>query len=258
MNCRDAQLFIHGYLDGELDLVKGLEVEGHLQDCPACSQAYRKHQALRAAFGASSLYFTSSVALRKRIQSSVRRASQATSAPLVMRWRWLGVIASLAVVVVIVWGLARNLSTPTADDLLTQEVISSHIRSLMPNHLADVASSDQHTVKPWFNGKLDFSPWVQDLADQGFPLVGGRLDYLDNRPAAALIYRRQQHLINLFIWPSPQASDTSAKTEIRRGYFVAHWIKSGMTYWAVSDLNGTEFQEFVRLVQNQISPTPSP
>jgi anti-sigma factor RsiW len=258
VNCRDTQLFIHGYLDGELDLVKSLEVEQHLQDCPACSQAYKNHQALRAAFSASSLYVTSPVALRKRIHSSVRRASQAAPAPLVMRWRWLGVVASLAAVVVMVWGLARSLSAPSVDDLLTQQVIASHVRSLMPNHLADVASSDQHTVKPWFNGKLDFSPWVEDLTDRGFPLVGGRLDYLDNRPVAALVYRRQQHLINLFIWPSPQASDVNAKTEMRLGYYVAHWIKSGMTYWAVSDLNESEFQEFVRLVQNQISPTPSP
>jgi len=258
LNCQDARYLIHGYMDGELDLVKSLEVEQHLQDCPACTQVYKNHQALRSAMSASSLYFTAPAPLRKRIQSSVRQTSQAARAPWVMPWRWIGAAASLAVVLTVIWGVTRSLLAPSAGDVLAQQVVASHVRSLMADHLTDVASSDQHTVKPWFDGKLDFSPAVPDPTNQGFPLIGGRLDYLDNRPVAALVYRRQQHIINLFIWPSPGAPDVNTKTDMRQGYYVVHWTKSGMTYWAISDLNDVEFRDFVQLVQTLAAQATSP
>ena len=255
MNCLETQNLIHAYLDGELDLVKSLEIEEHLQGCGACSQAYKNHQALRTALNAGSLYFRSPAPLRKRIQVALRQADRSgTHAPRVLPWRWLGVVVSLAAVMFVTWSVTRSLSAPSANDLLAQEVVASHVRSLMPDHLADVASSDQHTVKPWFSGKLDFSPVVEDLANQGFPLVGGRLDYLDNRPVAALVYRYQQHVINLFSWPAVGASDTTMTMDTRQGYHVAHWIKSNMAYWVISDLNETELQQFVQLVQNLTSP----
>lgn len=255
MNCQETQNLIHAYLDGELDLVKSLEIEEHLQGCRACSQAYKNHQALRTALNAGSLYFRSPAPLRKHIQVALRQADQSSArAPRVLPWRWLGAAAALVVVVFVTWSVTRSLSAPSANDLLAQEVVASHVRSLMPDHLADVASSDQHTVKPWFSGKLDFSPVVEDLASQGFPLIGGRLDYLDNRPVAALVYRYQQHVINLFSWPTAGASDTTVTRDTRQGYHVAHWIKSNMAYWVISDLNETELQQFVQLVQNVTSP----
>ena len=254
MNCQETQALIQAYLDGELDLVKSLAIEEHLQGCLACSRDSQNHQAVRTALNVGSLSFRSPAPLKKRIQSAVRQANR-SAAPTVRgwSWRWLGVAASLVLLVFMTWSLARGSVTSSASDLLAQEVVASHVRSLMPNHLADVASSDQHTVKPWFDGKLDFAPTVTDFAGQGFPLIGGRLDYLDNRPVAALIYKRQQHVINVFIWPSPAAA-TSTTTEVRQGYQVFHWTQSDMAYWAVSDLNENELQEFVQLLQNQPSP----
>jgi anti-sigma factor RsiW len=121
---------------------------------------------------------------------------------------------------------------------------------MMANHLTDVPSSDQHTVKPWFDGKLDFSPPVIDTTEQGFPLMGGRLDYAGNRPVAALIYQRRKHFINLFVFPASDSSEGGSKITVRQGYNVIHWNRSGMTFWAVSDINLSELQEFTQAVQN--------
>jgi anti-sigma factor RsiW len=255
VNCQETQNLIHAFLDGELDLVKSLEIEEHLQGCPACSQTYQNHQALRTAMNAGSLYFRSPAPLRKHIQVALRQADRASArAPRALAWRWLGVAVSLLIVAVVTWSVTRSLFAPYAHDLIAQEVVASHVRSLMPDHLVDVTSSDQHTVKPWFSGKLDFSPVVEDLTNQGFPLIGGRLDYVDNRPVAALVYRYQQHLINLFSWPATGASDTPVTRDTRQGYHVANWIKSNMAYWVISDLNETELQQFVQLVQDLTSP----
>jgi anti-sigma factor RsiW len=267
VSCHETQDLIHGYLDGELDLVRNLEIERRLQDCQTCSRVLRNQQALRSAIMSGYFYHHAPASLQTRVRSAARKANkpevfhQIMSWIMlrIMSWRRLSVGASLAAVAILALMLAPILTRPSANDLMAREIISAHVRSLMAIHLTDVSSSDQHTVKPWFNGKLDFSPPVKDLTDQGFPLVGGRLDYINDRPVAALVYRRQQRLINLFIWPSEQGSE-KAKIEPapRQGYHLFRWTTSGMTYWAVSDLNERELKEFVQLARNQTSPAATP
>ncbi len=250
MNCQDTQNLMNGYTDGELDLMRNLEIEQHLQECQACTRDYRSHQSLRSVINDDSLYFKAPANLRKRVRLAVREANKDEPRSSIFSWRWLSVAASAALVAIIIWSFVSMESNPTTENLLAQEVVSSHVRSLMANHLTDVPSSDQHTVKPWFDGKLDFAPPVADLTAQGFPLVGGRLDYIGNRPVAALVYQRRQHFINLFIWLSTKDAESGNKIMTRQGYNLSRWNKSGMTYWAVSDLNLSELQEFARALQN--------
>jgi anti-sigma factor RsiW len=160
--------------------------------------------------------------------------------------RPLALAASLAIVAVGSWRLAR---AGAAGDEVANDVLTSHVRSLMPGHLTDVLSSDQHTVKPWFNGRLDYSPPVYDFAGRGYPLLGGRLDYVDGRPVAALVYGRRQHLINVFLWPTGRSPDGGPSIGTRQGYHLLHWTSAGYSYWAVSDLGPTELQEFEGLLR---------
>lgn len=251
MNCNDVQSLLDAYMDGELDVVRSVEIERHLQTCEVCAPIYEQHKVLQGAMRSGSLYFKAPPHLQKHIQSSLQQVQHSKPLPRVVPWRPLGIVAALAALIIISLSLVRVFVIPSQNDLLAQEVVSSHIRSLMANHLVDVVSSDQHTVKPWFDGKLDFSPPVVDLASQGYPLVGGRLDYLDNRAVAALVYRRNKHIINLFIWPSTGGSSGAMHSMTLQGYYVFSWTQSGMTYWAVSDLNLSEFQNFVHLIQHQ-------
>ncbi len=249
MSCQQTHELIHGYLDGELDLVKSLEIEKHLAQCHTCTQNYEALRSLQSRVSDSSLRFEPPASLEKRLRSSLRREEKPQ--PLIFRWRWAIAAAALLAAVVIIWSVATISSRQSPDDVLAQEVVASHVRSLMANHLTDVPSSDRHTVKPWFDGKLDFSPTVKDLTPQGFSLNGGRLDYIGNRPVAALVYQRRQHSINLFVWPATHAPAANGKASERQGYNVIRWSNAGMTYWAVSDLNLAELQQFVQLLQEQ-------
>src|SRR5207253_10074031 len=159
-------------------------------------------------------------------------------------WNWLGLAAAIVFAAILVFNVVPRLQRPGADQFLARQLIASHVRSLIANHLTDVASSDQHTVKPWLDAKLDFAPAVVDLSEKGFPLVGGRLDYLDNRPVAALIYQRRKHFINLFVWPAEAGAAGTIKAMSRQGYQLLHWADSGFNYWAVSDVNAIDLQTF--------------
>jgi anti-sigma factor RsiW len=254
LNCQDTQILLHAYVDGELDLVKNLEVEKHLQECSACAQAHAEIQALRAAVKSGAPYYDAPRELVGSIRESLRPAGRPRSTSFPFRsWRWLPVAASLAFAALVGYGLGI-LVAPRSDLVLTQELVASHVRSQMSGHKAvDVDSSDLHTVKPWFDGRVDFSPTVPDLVDKGFALVGGRLDYLDNKAVAVLVYQRRKHLIDLFIWRSDAAEDALGPTKLsRQGFTLLSWNHGGMTYWAVSNLNENELGEFADLVRGRI------
>jgi anti-sigma factor RsiW len=255
VDCINAQKLLDSYADRELDPVHSMEIENHLRECAGCSERYESHQLLRSRLSNTALYFEAPADLEGKIQSSLRRSAGAKAAPRARVWRWLNAAVPVAVAAIVILIVVPFLRGPSTDELLGREIVSSHVRSLMADHLADVASSDEHTVKPWFTGKLNFSPAVVDLKNQGFPLVGGRLDYIDNKPVAALVYQRQKHFINLFVWPAGSDADADTKKISRQGYNLFHWNKAGMTYWAVSDLNIAELQEFARLVRVQGSLT---
>jgi anti-sigma factor RsiW len=244
VNCKETQNLLHAYSDGELDLVRNLDVEQHLRECDGCSQAYRSLQALRSAVRSSALRFDAPPRLRRNLRRALREAGRPERPPRSIPWRLAPAFGALVLCALVVWGMVHGFPGPSGRSLVAQEVLASHLRSLMAQHLTDVLSSDQHTVKPWFNGKLDFSPPVQDLAKEGFPLAGGRLDYLDGQPVAALVYHRRQHVINLFIWPAAAGAAPGPAQVTERGYHLLHWTGGGMTFWAVSDLNPAELREF--------------
>jgi anti-sigma factor RsiW len=248
LTCQETGLLIHALADGELDLVKSIEVETHLQGCQSCARAQEEIHRLRSILKDASLRFTPAASLEKRLRLAVRREGK--EKPSTPWWRWSMAAASLLVVVLAVWIMVVILNRPASDALIAREVVSSHVRSLMAQHLTDVPSSNQHTVKPWFDGKLDFSPPVKDLGQQGFVLNGGRLDYIDNRPVAALVYQRRQHLINVFVWPANSNSKSTAQASVRQGYNLIRWTNSSMEWWAISALNLAELQQFVQLLQN--------
>jgi anti-sigma factor RsiW len=256
MNCREIRELKHAWFDGELDLAHSLQIEEHLKSCPDCSRALDGLQQLRTAIKSSDLYHRAPASLERGIRSAIAPAPvREPQASPRFSWAWLrpAAFAGLAAVGALAALLVFN--TFSSSNRLVQEVASAHIRSLMPGHLMDVASTDQHTVKPWFAGKLDFSPPVTDFADHGFPLVGGRLDYLAGRPVAAMVYQRQKHIINLFVWPAPGPGAASETTSTDNGYNLVRWRQNGMDCWAVSDLNRAELRDFAALVRGQ-SPHP--
>jgi len=252
MNCHDAQTMMHGYLDGELDPSVSLQYQQHVGACPACSKALAEQQAIQTTMKADSLYFKAPEQFRNRLRASLRKQSGAPSSRLAVRFPriWVAAAAGIAACIGVGFLMARFVFAPAVHERLTQEVASAHIRSLqVPKRIVDVPSSDSHVVKPWFNGRLDFAPPTRDLQKQGFPLVGGRLDYLNGRPVAALVYGRREHIINLFVWPEDGSESGAIQQETRQGYNLIHWSKAGMNFWIVSDLNPAELNELTQLLR---------
>ena len=232
MSCQERRDLLHGYLDGELDLAETLEMERHLQSCQSCERAYGNQRILRSAIRSSAPYYKAPARLRRRVRPA------AWIAP-------MGIAAAIAVMLAGTWFALRP---PPGRELIAQEVVSGHIRSLMAPQPIDVASSDRHTVKPWFNGRIPQSPRVIDLAQDGFPLLGGRVDVVGRTPVPSLVYGRRQHLISLTA--VPDASVAIDRSQSARGYNVIAWTADGVTYWAVSDLSASELQTFARLFRD--------
>jgi len=248
VSCDYTHTALHGYLDGELDASRSAEFERHLEGCRECAKALETQESLRSILRRSGLCESAPNSLRKKIRAEL---DARTSVPITERipvWRWAAVAASIVLVAAISWyawpGSGSATRNPAAPPFTAAELIDAHIRSLQPGHLTDVASTDQHTVKPWFNGKLDVSPPVIDLTAQGFTLIGGRLDYLDARAIGAVVYRRRQHIINLFVAQTPNIERRAAKTETIQGFNIRRWSDRGLNYWAISDLGADELDEF--------------
>ena len=244
--CPDREALLQALLDGELDAANALAVEAHLRTCQGCAAHFRMLQAVRTRLAEADLSAPASPALRARIEAMIdaedRHAARARPRP----W-WTGAAAG--------WSAAGAMTAIAASLMLVQvapmqtaslqdQLIASHVRSLEASHLIDIATSDRHVVKPWFNGKIDFAPPVVDLKDQGFPLVGGRLDYASNREVAALVFRRNAHLINLFVMPARASGFSWPVRTQQTSYSVVHWTRGGLDFWAVSDVEAAQLEAF--------------
>jgi anti-sigma factor RsiW len=249
MSCEQAWPLLSAYFDRELDLAKSLEIEGHLRECERCTAVVRQHEALHGALSAAALVFAPPRDLEWRLRKAVRREAKPRSLSVLRPWRWAALPVAATLVAALSWSVAVNRAGTSAADLVLAELVSGHVRSLMVDHLVDVATSDQHTVKPWFNGKVDFAPPVPDFKASGFPLVGGRVDYIAGRPAAVLVYKRNQHIVNVFIWPAGKEEGQALRNATYQGYRLLRWSGSGLTFWAVSDVNSTDMESLARLFQ---------
>jgi anti-sigma factor RsiW len=253
MNCADTEIMLHALIDGELDAGHARDVEAHVATCPACAEELKTFRAMRATMAQANLKEAAPAHLRNRIEAALAVPAAEVSAP---RQSWLasaraswknffggfavGTALSAAVAASLVIAVVRN----DQNQQIASDVVSAHLRSLQAGHLTDVETSDQHTVKPWFNGKLDVAPPVIDLTAQGFTLIGGRLDYINGQPVASIVYRRRKHVINLFVAQQLGAAAHGVKDEIVQGFNIRHWSESGLDLWAVSDIDAGELDEF--------------
>jgi anti-sigma factor RsiW len=243
MNC--SRELLEGYLDEELDLGVRTEVEEHLAICRNCSDVYARILERQSNIRSLAREYEAPEELRRTVHTALIRAAadEDKSKRPSASWQWMAIAASVLLAFSLAWNIGQLRSRSPEREMLAESILSSHVRSLMGTHLMDVVSTDQHTVKPWFAGRLDFSPVVKDLAPQGFPLIGGRIEYLSGRSAAALIYQRRQHIINLFTWPVTTADGKESHLS-RNGYNLVQWSQGPMTYWAVSDVSAPELEKF--------------
>ena len=263
--CTDAEVMLHGFVDGELDAGHSLRIEQHIASCAHCLRKMQDLQALKQLIGQKGVQWQTPHYVRAQVLESVsQEAAMRTRSGVLVRkrdsqrfdiigftrqWMFVPSLATLAASLLLVM-------TPISDrSTIGDEVVSSHIRSLLVDHPTDVTTSDQHAVKPWFNGKIDFSPPVVDLAREGFPLQGGRVDYIGGRVVAALVYKRHAHVINVFVWPTTVdgAPATSGATASRDGYSMESWSAGGLTFCAVSDVNAGDLARFREALSSKIA-----
>ena len=250
MSCEHCGTLLHAYLDGELDAVRAADFERHLEDCRECTDTLGAAESLRASLQRAQLYETAPADLRREIRNELKIPVSIGSASRVPMWRWAAIAATILLVTGVGWLLVSRFRTPPTESAVVTatEVIDAHIRSLQAGHLTDVASTDQHTVKPWFDGKLDFIPPVKDYMDEGFPLIGGRLDVLGQRNVAAIVYGRRKHFINVFVWPTKEGDTPIHPPGSRQGFQWVHWRNRGMEFCAVSDVSSEDLHDLAQLI----------
>jgi anti-sigma factor RsiW len=254
MNHEQAQHLVTAYIDKELSVSEVLAFEKHLKECAECQGEYKEQLITSGLVHNQANYFASTPQFIKQLETSLPKPTLVKKQRKVwdFPWRTSGFSSSAIVIsmVAIIWSTSLYLAVPTNQDRIREELIASHVRSLQVDHLSDVISTDKHTVKPWFNGKLDFSPEVTDFADKGFPLEGGRLDYINGKTIAVIVYRYKKHPINVYIWPT-NSKDLVVQKGNSHGYHLAHWIVVGMEYWAVSDLAADELITFANILKSE-------
>jgi anti-sigma factor RsiW len=246
MSCNRATTVLHGYFDSELDALGAAEFEHHLEQCFDCISALDALESLRSSMIIARLYEKAPALFRKKVFARLSSVGPVAIFPARTPWRWLAVAAAFLVVAYAGWRVIPVHRGGSYETVLAAEIVDAHLRSLQPGHLTDVISTDQHTVKPWFDGKLDFSPPVQDFADQGFPLQGGRIDVVHGRSVAALVYARRKHSVNVFVWPTDE-KDAAPRSGSQQGYQWIDWRERGMEFCAVSDAAPSALEQLQRL-----------
>ncbi|SCB12925.1 anti-sigma factor, TIGR02949 family [Bradyrhizobium shewense] len=241
MTCDEARILLHALLDNELDAGHAREVEAHIAGCPGCAAELAAQREMQRVLADTNLRYTAPASLRARIEASLPEPQRQPSRRSVLR----GFAMGSAVSALAATGIVAIVLRQDDQQRILSEVVSAHLRSLQAGHLTDVISTDQHTVKPWFNGKLDVAPPVIDLTAQGFTLVGGRLDYIDARAIGAVVYKRRQHVINLFVSQTSSTEHRPPKTQTMQGFNCRRWGERGLNFWAVSDIGADELAEFV-------------
>jgi len=250
MTCREAEPLLHARLDQELDAAGSASIDHHLSDCRACAAHYAALQSLHEEIAAAELSYAPAPAFEQKLANQFLPEKQSPALSFWRKsWRPAYALAGVAALTMLLL-LFPSMWTAREADAVGIEILDSHLRSLQPSHLVDVPSSDQHTVKPWYQGKTSFSPPVPDLSEDGFILVGGRLEVIHQQPAAAIVYQRRQHVVSLYVSPSPGAD---AKSDLRElgGYHLLHWTQDNMSYWAVSDVNTKDLREFEDLLRRK-------
>jgi anti-sigma factor RsiW len=239
MRCEEAEILLHALIDDELDAGHSRDVETHVAGCKRCAAQLRDYRDMRGAFARADLSYEAPADLKRRIDARLPAPARPDRRSLLK-----GFAGGVGLSSAIAAGLVLAVMRTDQSSRIMSEVVSAHLRSLQADHLTDVLSSDQHTVKPWFNGRLDVAPPVVDLTALGFTLIGGRLDYIDGKPVAALVYRRRAHIINLFV--AERSGEQRATMETVQGFNVRHWGQPGLSLWAISDLNADELEDFGR------------
>jgi anti-sigma factor RsiW len=252
MTCTETEILLHALLDGELDAGNAHQVETHVENCPRCAPQLRAYRELQQAMRIAQLHFTAPTSLRRRIEQALPAAApqRASNRRSVLKGFVMGTALSTAMAASLVVAVFRT----DQDQRVLGDIVSAHVRSLQANHLTDVQTSDQHTVKPWFNGKVDIAPPVVDLTAKGFMLLGGRLDYIDGQAVASVVYRRRKHVINLFVTQGAASESHAAKLQTMQGYNIRRWAAQGLEFFAISDINDEELQEFVEKFDAALHP----